>query len=168
MRLQDIRLAFNTRPPVYIVLTKLDLLQGFSAMFQSLGVAEQESVLGVTFTRDDQHNWISELTTFWEKWISQLNAALPEMMLNRVDDSQRSELFSFIRQMVGLQNRVTELTEQLIGSNDDDIPLIRGIYLTSSAQRGQIDDIFTQSAAMQYNLPPAPTHTWPVSESQPW
>ena len=90
------------------------------------------------------------------------------MMLNRVDDSQRSKLFSFIRQMVGLQNKVTELTEQLIGSNDDDIPLIRGIYLTSSAQRGQIDDIFTQSAAVQYNLPPAPTHTWPVSENQTW
>lgn len=89
-------------------------------------------------------------------------------MLNQVDDSQRSELFSFIRQMVGLQNKVTELTEQLIGSNDDDIPLIRGIYLTSSAQRGQIDDIFTQSAAVQYNLPPAPTHTWPVSENQTW
>ncbi|HGH5989425.1 type VI secretion system membrane subunit TssM [Morganella morganii] len=168
MRLQDIRLAFNTRPPVYIVLTKLDLLQGFSAMFQSLDVTEQESVLGVTFTRDNQHSWISELTTFWEKWIRQLNAALPEMMLNRVDDSQRSELFSFIRQMVGLQNKVTGLTEQLIGSNDDDIPLIRGIYLTSSAQRGQIDDIFTQSAAVQYNLPPAPTHTWPVSENQTW
>ena len=168
MRLQDIRLAFNTRPPVYIVLTKLDLLQGFSAMFQSLDVTEQESVLGVTFTRDNQHSWVSELTTFWEKWIRQLNAALPEMMLNRVDDSQRSELFSFIRQMVGLQNKVTGLTEQLIGSNDDDIPLIRGIYLTSSAQRGQIDDIFTQSAAVQYNLPPAPTHTWPVSENQTW
>ncbi|HCM63950.1 MAG TPA: type VI secretion system membrane subunit TssM [Morganella sp. (in: Bacteria)] len=165
LRLQEIRQAFSTRHPVYIVLTKLDLLQGFNAMFQSLDIPLRESVLGVTFTPDDQNAWLSELTTFWEKWIAQLNAALPEMMLNRVDDSQRSELFSFIRQMVGLQTRVADLLQQLIGSNDEDIPLIRGIYLTSSTQRGQIDDIFTQSAAVQYNLPVAPTNTWPVSET---
>ncbi|WP_411511799.1 hypothetical protein, partial [Escherichia coli] len=30
--------------------------------------------------------------------------------------------------------------------------MLRGVYLTSSLQRGQMDDIFTQSAARQYRL----------------
>lgn len=39
--------------------------------------------------------------------------------------------------------------------------MLRGVYLTSSLQRGQMDDIFTQSAARQYRLGNNPLASWP-------
>ncbi len=36
MRIEEIRMTFNSQLPLYIVLTKLDLLRGFDSMYQSL------------------------------------------------------------------------------------------------------------------------------------
>lgn len=50
-RLQDIRQHLHCQLPVYVVLTRLDLLQGFAALFQSLNRQDRDAILGVTFTR---------------------------------------------------------------------------------------------------------------------
>lgn len=49
-RLQEIRLSLHSQVPLYVVFTKMDLLYGFEAMYQSLDKAEREAVLGVTFS----------------------------------------------------------------------------------------------------------------------
>lgn len=45
-RLQEIRLSLHSQVPLYVVFTKMDLLYGFEAMYQSLDKAEREAVLG--------------------------------------------------------------------------------------------------------------------------
>ncbi|BBV06678.1 hypothetical protein BML2537_01720 [Providencia stuartii] len=45
MRIEEVRMTFNSQLPLYIVLTKLDLLRGFDAMFQSLD-AQQKMLIG--------------------------------------------------------------------------------------------------------------------------
>ncbi|MCV5556085.1 type VI secretion system membrane subunit TssM, partial [Escherichia coli] len=47
-RLQDIRQHLHCQLPVYVVLTRLDLLQGFAALFQSLNRQDRDAILGVT------------------------------------------------------------------------------------------------------------------------
>lgn len=51
MRIEEIRMTFNSRLPLYIVLTKLDLLRGFDSMYQSLDVQQRNEVLGVSFNQ---------------------------------------------------------------------------------------------------------------------
>ncbi|VFS04356.1 putative type VI secretion system protein [Escherichia coli] len=46
--------------------------------------------------------------------------------------------------------------------------MLRGVWLTSSLQRGQVDDIFTQSAARQYGLGNSSLATWPLVETTPY
>lgn len=46
--------------------------------------------------------------------------------------------------------------------------VLRGVWLTSSLQRGQVDDIFTQSAARQYGLGNSSLATWPLVETTPY
>lgn len=55
-RLQDIRQHLHCQLPVYVVLTRLDLLQGFAALFQSLNRQDRDAILGVTFTRRAHEN----------------------------------------------------------------------------------------------------------------
>lgn len=82
-RLQDIRQHLHCQLPVYVVLTRLDLLHGFAALFESLDRNDRDAILGVTFTRQAHENdaWRAELNAFWQTWGEQLNNALPERML---------------------------------------------------------------------------------------
>ncbi|WP_276204255.1 type VI secretion protein IcmF/TssM N-terminal domain-containing protein, partial [Photorhabdus namnaonensis] len=91
-----------------------------------------------------------------------------DMMLNKVDISQRSPLFSFTRQIQGLHSAVAQLLEGLLYNGGPAQPGLRGVYLTSSTQIGQMDDIFTQSAAVQYHLGPQAFPTWPVADTAPY
>ncbi|MTD26525.1 type VI secretion system membrane subunit TssM [Erwinia sorbitola] len=169
-RLQDLLLSLHCRLPLYVVFSKLDLLYGFGAMYQKLEKAHRESILGVTFSLKtaDPDIWRSELEQFWQQWMARLNGAMPDMMLNSVDPGQRSQLFSFTRQMQGLYEAVRQLLEAIVYRGEGTQILLRGVYLTSARQRGQMDDIFTQSAAVQYRLTPQAFPTWPVTDTAPW
>lgn len=166
-RLLEVQLSLHVEVPLYVVFTKMDLLYGFGAMYQTLTKAQREAVLGVTFSMDASA-WREELHQFWRQWVAQLNNAMPDMMLQSVEAVQRSQLFSFTRQMQGLHDAVLQLLEGILYSGDHSHPLLRGVYLTSSQQRGQMDDVFTQSAAVQYHLAPQAFPTWPVADTSPY
>lgn len=55
-RLQDVRQQLHCQLPVYVVLTRLDLLHGFATLFQSLDKKDRDTILGVTFTRRAHEN----------------------------------------------------------------------------------------------------------------
>ncbi|NDJ57428.1 type VI secretion system membrane subunit TssM [Enterobacteriaceae bacterium 4M9] len=165
-RLQDLRLRLHCQLPVYVVLTHLDRFYGFDAMYQSLDKPQRESVLGVTFSHQPE-NWRRELETFWQGWNQQMNDAMPGMMINDVDGGQRSPLFSYVRQMYGLHEYVEQLLDGIL-FNDEHPPLLRGVYLTSARQSGQMDDMFVQSAAVQYHLGNQVLPSWPVADSVPY
>lgn len=166
-RLLDIQLSLHCNVPLYAVFTKMDLLYGFGAMYQTLDIVQREAVLGVTFSANTS-SWRDELHQFWHQWLTQLNNAMPDMMLQNVDPGQRGQLFSFTRQMHGSHDAVVQLLEGILQSGESDASRIRGVYLTSSRQRGQMDDIFTQSAAVQYHLTPQAFPTWPVADTSPF
>lgn len=165
-RLQDIRQHLHCQLPVYVVLTRLDLLHGFAALFQSLDRNDRDAILGVTFTRHAHENddWRAELNAFWQTWGEQLNNALPERMLT---PGSRSSLFSFVRQIQGGREPLVSLLNGLLDGENMDV-MLRGVYFTSSLQRGQIDDIFMQSAARQFRLGNSPMTAWPLVDTAPY
>lgn len=168
-RLQEVRQSLHTRLPVYIVLTKLDLLSGFAAWFHALDRSGRDSILGVTFTHGAHENddWRGELYAFWQMWGQQMNQALLDRMLAQSGSPARSAAFSFSRQMQGAGEVLAGLLDALLDGENRDI-MLRGVYLTSSLQRGQMDDIFTQSAARQYGLERSSLTAWPLVDSAPW
>ncbi|MFR1165393.1 MAG: type VI secretion protein IcmF/TssM N-terminal domain-containing protein [Escherichia coli] len=166
-RLQDIRQHLHCQLPVYVVLTRLDLLQGFAALFQSLNRQDRDAILGVTFTRRAHENddWRTELNAFWQTWVDRMNLALPDLMVAQTHT--RASLFSFSRQMQGSREPLVSLLEGLLDGENMNV-MLRGVYLTSSLQRGQMDDIFTQSAARQYRLGNNPLASWPLVDTAPY
>ncbi|WP_318366252.1 type VI secretion system membrane subunit TssM [Enterobacter sp.] len=163
-RLQDVRQHLHCQLPVYIVLTKLDLLTGFAALFQALDKQGRDQILGVSFTRHahESDDWRTELIAFWQDWGEQLNNALPALMLTQ--NHNRRSLFSFVRQIQGSGDILTALLDSLLDGENMDV-MLRGVYLTSSLQRGQMDDIFMQSAARQYQLGSSPLTAWPLVDT---
>jgi len=168
-RLQDLRQNLHCQLPVYVVLTKLDLLAGFSSLLRGLDRRERETILGVTFTRRAHENdeWRAELNGFWLQWGELLNQALPDLMLAQESSMSRRALFSFIRQMQGSCDPLTALLNNLLEGENMDV-MLRGVYLSSSLQRGQMDDVFMQSAARQYQLGNSPLVAWPLEDTAPY
>lgn len=167
-RLQEVRQSLHTRLPVYVVLTHLDLLTGFGAWFGALDRRERDQILGVTFTRQahESDDWRMELESFWQAWGDRMNRALASQMLTQ-SAASRSAAFSFSRQMQGAGEVIASLLEALLDGEHQDV-LLRGVWLTSSLQRGQMDDIFTQSAARQYGLESGSLSAWPLVDSSPY
>lgn len=69
-RLLEVQLSLHVEVPLYVVFTKMDLLYGFGAMYQTLTKAQREAVLGVTFSMDASA-WREELHQFWRQWVAQ-------------------------------------------------------------------------------------------------
>ncbi len=94
-----------------------------------------------------------------------MNLALPDLMVAQTHT--RASLFSFSRQMQGSREPLVSLLEGLLDGENMNV-MLRGVYLTSSLQRGQMDDIFTQSAARQYRLGNNPLASRPLVDTAPY
>lgn len=164
-RLNDISEVVNAGLPVYVVLTKMDRLYGFQVMYRKLTKEQIESVLGTTFSAKGE-KWQEELDSFWHSWCQQMNAAMPDMMLNDVLPEQRSQLFSFIRQISGAYDEVSSFLADLKSIRSKSDIFFKGLYFTSVLQNGKIDDLFVQSAAEQYHLSNQTYPTWLVKTSR--
>ncbi|MFE8713359.1 type VI secretion protein IcmF/TssM N-terminal domain-containing protein, partial [Aeromonas allosaccharophila] len=66
-RLQELSATMNTRLPLYVTFTKLDLLRGFDVVYEQLDKEAREAVLGVTFKPDERQGkgWQDDLSLFW-------------------------------------------------------------------------------------------------------
>ncbi len=82
-------------------------------------------------------------------------------------DSHPRVFIQFFRQMQGSREPLVSLLEGLLDGENMNV-MLRGVYLTSSLQRGQMDDIFTQSAARQYRLGNNPLASWPLVDTAPY
>jgi type VI secretion system protein ImpL len=71
-RLRELMETLSTRLPVYISLTKLDLLHGFEPFFKNYSRSQREDVLGFTFSLDsinDLDNWLNEFAEDYSQFI---------------------------------------------------------------------------------------------------
>ncbi|AXW86795.1 type VI secretion protein IcmF [Lonsdalea britannica] len=154
-RIQEIATTLNTRLPIYVALTKLDMLRGFDIAYRQLDKETRQSILGVTFDLKGSagKGWQEELDAFWDKWVSALNDNLPDNMLSNLTSEQRSALFSFTRQLAGLKDYVEEILADAITPEEYKPLLVRGVYACSVYQQGVPFDAFAQAATFRYQLP---------------
>lgn len=156
-RLLDISGTLNTRLPVYFVMTRLDMLNGFNDFYQQLDKETRQSLLGVTFSTQSEglQAWLSELETFWDRWIDGLNDNLADKMLPWTGETGAADIFSFVRQLAGLKDFVTELLTDVMGEEAAASFNARGIYFSSVWQQGVPFDAFAHAASQRYQLPEA-------------
>ncbi|EHD20414.1 MULTISPECIES: type VI secretion system membrane subunit TssM [Brenneria] len=154
-RLQEVALNLNTRLPLYVMLTRLDMLSGFDRVYGLLNREARQAVLGVTFTPQagDGKGWLEELENFWDQWVTHLNDNLPEMLLAQSDGGVRNTLFAFVRQLAGLKDYVVDVLTETLASGEDRSFMVRGVYASSVYQQGVPFDAFAQSASRRYQLP---------------
>lgn len=129
----------NIYCPIYLVLTKLDKITGFSEFFADLGQEERQSAWGFHLTNVNSTTPVS-LPGLFKKHLDQMVRRLQERVIWRTHQERsiqkRTLIQHFPWQLENLKNGLADFLYQLgdIFELDGTTPL-QGIYFTSSLQQ---------------------------------
>jgi type VI secretion system protein ImpL len=154
-RLMELDTTLATRLPVYILVTKSDLLHGFNEYFGNLGKEQRAQVWGFTLPVTEQAS--TQLEQDFKREFAllsdRLDAGLIERMQNEVDNARRAAIFGFPVQFAAIGPLVSDLINQVLsGSKFTQAPWVRGVYFTSGTQEGSPIDRMMGNLARGFGL----------------
>ncbi|GMV47335.1 MAG: hypothetical protein AMXMBFR66_27330 [Pseudomonadota bacterium] len=139
-RLHELHAKLGVRAPVYVLVTKADLIGGFNESFEALAKDERDQVWGFTFA-DDPGGRAEPLAGF-EALYGQLQQRLVEQLLERLEGERdvlrRAAIFAFPQEFAALQGVLGEFLRAVFagGAGLEVVPRVRGVYFTSGTQEG--------------------------------
>ncbi|NTF33715.1 type VI secretion system membrane subunit TssM [Rhizobium skierniewicense] len=137
-RMSELDEYLRARVPVYVVLTKADLLDGFVEFFDGFNKTDRHQVWGTTFKLDESYT-SQELPQRFLEEFELLQQRVDAMLIERLQQEQNAEIrgriFRFPAELAKLKDRLHEaLTELCASSPLVEAPLMRGVYLASGTQ----------------------------------
>ncbi|MGR4047961.1 type VI secretion system membrane subunit TssM [Kosakonia cowanii] len=140
-RLTELHEQLGIRFPVYVLVTKADLLKGFRAYFSGFDKAQRDQIWGFTFPWekakladfDLQGSFIQEFALLQQR----LDAGLPDTMLRESDPQARAECFLFPQEFAALRPLLSDYLETIFARSNFETEFSpRGIYFASGTQEG--------------------------------
>lgn len=138
-RIEEMQQHTNSRIPVYMVFTKMDLVSGFIEFFEDLDRDERAQVWGVSF--DAEESFDGKAIDRFESEFELLTQQVRQKWLQRVhtetDERRRNAIFAFPSEFNTLKSQLQRFTERALkGSAYGDLIMLRGVYFTSGTQEG--------------------------------
>lgn len=147
-RVGELRTELSIRFPVYVLLTKVDLLPGFAEYFQSLTIESRAQVWGFTLpykdgkSVDQGDDLTARCTEEFRLLEQRLDAGLNNRIMEEYGLDKRKHMYPLPQEFHALADMVTELVGQIfLNSRYDDMQLqhmLRGVYLSSAEQTTQV------------------------------
>ncbi|MDB5831000.1 MAG: icmF [Caballeronia sp.] len=168
-RLAELNRQLGVQLPVYVVVTKTDMLAGFAEFFDDFGRDEREQVWGVTFPLADREevanamnaanadvNAGSPLQRFPDEF-RLLHRRLQDRVLQRMqqetDVRRRALIYAFPQQFAGIEGALQRFLGDAFGeSRFARAAMLRGVYFTSGTQTGRPLDRMMSSMAASLGL----------------
>lgn len=164
-RLYEITRELGSRLPLYVVLGKVDLIEGFEELFSRVPAARRDALLGFTFSLQAVQSfdaWLPELTAHYDAFLERLGEQAKLALTGVMDGGSRRRLQSFQATLAGLRPLLLEHLNEVLGSDRFTTPaLVRGLYFCSVKQQGEMTSRFAREAGRPYELQD------PVVESKP-
>ena len=155
-RLNELETHLQVKFPVYLLVTKSDLLAGFDAFFADLGEHERDQVWGMTFA-DQTSAGASAFSGEWDLLLQRVTERTLERLQDERDLAKRAAIFSFEGELATLGERLHRLVEQTFRASQYDAPInLRGVYLTSGTQEGTPIDRLVRSITGTFGIQAVP------------
>ena len=154
MRLSEMYAALNQRFPIYVMVTKLDLLAGFTEFFGDMDQAARMQVWGTTFGHGiDPALIAAPYTADFAALEQRLGSEMLARLHEETDLQRRASIYRFPQQFHGIGALVGEFLAQAFGTQVDHRPLqLRGAYYTSGTQEGNPIDRVLVAMARTFRL----------------
>lgn len=139
-RIDEIDNAFAASMPVYLVVTKMDLVAGFAEFFADLTPEDRRAVWGATLSHDQEHGF--DAARLVGQQFDVLQRGLVQMGLDKLANNRgnvrRPALFAFPIEFNSLREPLCKFVEMLFQHDPyHSKPLLRGFYFTSAIQEGR-------------------------------
>jgi type VI secretion system protein ImpL len=152
-RLEELNRELRIQLPVYLMVTKCDLVDGFAEYFEDLTADGRAQVWGVTFPYEQ--TLANESPQVFPAEFDALMTRLNERVFERVeavrDTRRRTKVFAFPQQMATVREALTQFVTEVFDSRHfDGQILLRGVYFTSGTQHGTPIDRLLGSIARTF------------------
>jgi type VI secretion system protein ImpL len=153
-RVKELQTRLGVRIPVYALLTKADLIAGFTQFFDDLDQAQRAQVWGATFPfRTDAAASVTGFSADFRALVERLNLRLFERLQAETDPDKRALIAMFPSQVASLEQPLMEFLWAAFGASPaDPAPLLRGVYLSSGTQEGTPIDRLVGTLARSFGL----------------
>ena len=140
-RVLELYAHLGGRYPIYVTITKTDLIAGFNAFFDDLSASEREQVWGYTQQVIRAEGETANVEAIFDGEFELLLRRLSERVLERLrdetDPDRRALIVAFPEQLARAREQLRLLVSQGFMPNAYQEPLLlRGLYLTSGTQEG--------------------------------
>ena len=139
-RLQELQTKLGLRSPVYVLVTKADLIGGFNESFEALGKEDRDQVWGFTFEAREGSG--DDPLRDFDRLYGQLGQRLTEQLTDRLESERdlmrRAAVFAFPQEFAALQGLLGDFLRRVFsgGGEVERAAQVRGVYFTSGTQEG--------------------------------
>ena len=156
-RMAELHQQTGIRFPVYVMVTKTDLLKGFMSYFGSLDKSQRDRMWGFSFPLDNRHSEASVNTLFerqFRELIQRLQDDLAANMASESDLTRRADCFLFPQEFASLRPLLAEYLDIVFSPEKGEMPwLVRGLFFTSGTQEGLPFDRIMGELTRKLQLP---------------
>ena len=147
-RLAELQGTLGQDLPVYVLVTKADLLAGFREYFGRATDAESDQVFGATAPGAGSDN--EAVLKGFDDLVASISSRVVDRMQNEAQLPRRGQIAAFPAQLASLRTPLAALLAQLGQKSRFDQPArVRGIYLASGTQTGNPVDRILMSVGGQ-------------------
>ncbi|GAL04529.1 IcmF-related protein [Photobacterium aphoticum] len=150
-RIQELKNQLGMDFPVYVVMTKADLVAGFSEYFADLTPAEREQVWGITFpehAEDPARGVVGMFNKEFHHLLERLVSRMNDRMQQTRDIDKRTLIYEFPKQLRLIQSAADDFLKEIFVPNSfEEAPMLRGVYIASATQEGvPIDRVMAETS----------------------
>ena len=155
-RVQELLKTLDTRFPVYLLVTKADLLPGFMEFFGDLSREQREQVWGTTLEFDERRPAVPSMTHFqarFDELIQRITDLVPERLHRERDLNRRALIHGFPHQLATIRLALMDFIASAFPQSAlTGKVFVRGYYLTSGTQEGNPIDRVMGTLGRQFGL----------------
>jgi type VI secretion system protein ImpL len=156
-RVWELYTRLGVRLPVYVMVTKADLLAGFNEFFAEFDAERRAQVWGATFDPSELPSEARPVTVRLDEELAHLErrlyALLPGRLQEERDLQRRAAIYRFPQQFRSGGPPITSFLDAAFGSGwASEPPLLRGVYFASGTQEGSPIDRVLGTLARSFNL----------------
>lgn len=155
-RIRELEQKLGQRLPVYFIVSKADLIVGFTEFFDDLDKDSRAQVWGVTFPeKSGPEGPAANLPAEFAALTQRLQDRLLERLQAERGPEQRARIGGFPAQFASLEAPLLAFANAAFGGSKlDPAPFLRGIYFTSGTQEGTPIDRLTGALSRAFGLDP--------------
>ena len=154
-RVQELHQDLGIQFPIYLMVTKCDLLAGFMDYFGTLDKDRRAAPWGFTFKFDPKQpaQDLSKFDAEFDLLQQRLTDGLVDRLQAEADPQRRARVYGFPGQFASLRTALHEFVDAVFSPSPYEAnPMLRGVYFISGTQEGTPIDRMLGSIARSYKL----------------